>query len=269
VNVAEAIAAAGIDAFEARLLLSKASGLARTTLIAHPETPLGADAAATFAALAARRRAGEPIAYLVGERDFHAVTLHVTPDVLIPRPETELLVEFALEHLPRDGALLDLGTGSGAIALAVRHQRPNVRVTAVDLSAAALAVARANAARIGLDVELLEGSWFGPLAGRSFDVIVSNPPYVAQGDRHLAEGDVRFEPIDALVSGVDGLDAIREIVAAAPRHLRPGGWMALEHGYDQAGPVRAMLAAAGLDSVDSRPDLAGIARISAGKYNPE
>jgi release factor glutamine methyltransferase len=268
-TAAEALAGSGIDASEARLLLAFATGLARAALIAHPETVLGEASAATFRELAGRRRAGEPIAYLVGERDFHDLCLRVTPDVLIPRPETEMLVEFALEKLPPQGTVLDLGTGSGAIALAVRKQRPDVRITAVDRSPAALAVAFENAARLGLAVEFLEGSWYAPLGARRFDVIVSNPPYVAEGDRHLGEGDLRFEPRGALVGGADGLDAIRTIAGSAPRHLNPGGWVAIEHGLGQDAAVRALLVAAGLESVASRTDLAGIARISAGKYNLE
>lgn len=269
VTVAEALAGSGIDAFEARLLLAFVTGLARSMLIAHPETVLGEAAAATFRALAARRRGGEPIAYLVGEREFHDLTLRITPDVLIPRPETELLVDFALEKLPRGGAVLDLGTGSGAIALAIRKQRTDARVTAVDRSPAALAVAFENAVRFGLEVEFLEGSWYEPLGARQFDLIVSNPPYVAEGDPHLGEGDLRFEPRSALVGGVDGLDAIKTIAGSAPRHLKPGGWVAIEHGLGQDAAVRALLAAAGLESVASRTDIAGIARISIGKYNLE
>ncbi|MBS0335514.1 MAG: peptide chain release factor N(5)-glutamine methyltransferase [Proteobacteria bacterium] len=269
VTAAEALAGAGIDPFEARMLLSFATGLARAALIAHPEAVLAEAAAATFRELAARRRAGEPIAYLVGERDFHDLRLRVTPDVLIPRPETEMLVDFALEKLPPQGTILDLGTGSGAIALAIRRQRPGARVTAVDRSPAALAVASGNARRLGLEAEFLEGSWYEPLGARRFDVIVSNPPYVAEGDRHLEEGDLRFEPRGALVGGSDGLDAVRTIAGAAPRHLNPGGWVAIEHGLGQDAAVRTLLAAAGLEFVASRTDLAGIARISVGKYNPD
>jgi len=269
VNVAEALAGAGIDASEARMLLAFTTGFARAKLVAHPEAVLGEAAAAKFLDFARRRRAGEPIAYLLGEREFHELTLRVTPDVLIPRPETELLVDFALEHLPACGSALDLGTGSGAIALAIRKQRPDVLVTAVDRSPAALDVASGNAALLGLEVEFLQGSWFEPLGARRFDLIVSNPPYVAEGDPHLADGDVRFEPAVALVSGSDGLDAIRLIVATAPRHLRSGGHIAIEHGLGQDAAVRELLAAAGIETVSSRTDLAGIARVSSGQYNPE
>ena len=268
-TAAQALAGAGIDAAEARMLLAFATGLARTRLVAYPEAILSDAHEAAFAGLAARRKDGEPIAYLLGEREFHELTLRVTPDVLIPRPETELLVDFAQEALPAGGAVLDLGTGSGAIALAIRRQHPEARVVAVDRSAAALAVAQENASRLALQVEFLEGDWFGPVNGRRFDLIVSNPPYIAQGDRHLAEGDVRFEPQMALVSGVDGLDSIRTIAAAGPAHLQRGGWIAIEHGQGQDSAVRGLLLAAGLGSVASRTDLAGIARISFGQYNPE
>ena len=226
-------------------------------------------AVAKFQATVARRRAGEPIAYVLGEREFYSLGLSVTPDVLIPRPETEMLVDFALECLPRGGALLDLGTGCGAIALAVKHHRPEARVTAVEQSSQALAIASANASRHRLDVEFLRGDWFAPLGDRRFDVVVSNPPYIASGDPHLAQGDLRFEPQAALVGGADGLGAIRVIVALAPRHFHAGGWLAIEHGQGQEGEVRNLLQKAGLELVSSRPDLAGIARISVGKYNPE
>ncbi len=264
-TVAQALSGCGIDASEARLLLARASGLTRTALVAHPEAVLGEVAAQAYRVAVERRRAGEPIAYLVGERAFHTLTLRVTPDVLIPRPETELLVDFALEGLPRSGALLDLGTGSGAIALAIKRLRPDACVTAVEHSGAALSVARGNAADLRLEVEFLQGDWFQPLAGRRFDLIVSNPPYIAERDRHLDEGDLRFEPRAALVGGADGLAAIRSICAAAPRHLQPGGWLCVEHGQGQEAAVRACFERAGLESVASRPDLAGIARIVAGR----
>ena len=268
-KVAEAIAGSGVDASEARLLLSSASGLARSALIAHPQGELSQAAADAFLRIAERRRRGEPIAYLLGKREFYTLSLTVTPDVLIPRPETELLVDFALERLPKGGSVLDLGTGSGAIALAVKQQRPDAVVTAVERSPAALAVARANAVRHALAVEFLQGSWFAPMEDRRFDMIVSNPPYVAEGDPHLAEGDVRFEPRGALIGGPDGLADIRCMVDDVARHLLRGGWLAIEHGAGQDGEVRALIRKSGLESVSSRPDLAGIARISVGQYNPE
>jgi len=269
VTVAEALSGSGIDASEARLLLGSASGLSRTAMATHPETQLGQPVVEAFRAAVARRRSGEPIAYLLGEREFYGVSLAVSPAVLIPRPETELLVEFALEHLPPGGSLLDLGTGSGAIALAVKQQRPNVRVTAVEQSPAALAIARRNAERLALAIEFLQGSWFAPVGGRRFDVIVSNPPYVAAGNHHLGQGDLRFEPREALVGGSDGLDAIRQISQLSPAHILDGGWIAIEHGQGQDAAVRDLFTQSGLESVSSRPDLAGIERISVGKYNPE
>lgn len=264
-TVGQALADCGIDAPEARLLLARSLGLARATLIAHPEAVLTPVQETDFRHAVERRRAGEPIAYLLGERDFHALTLNVTPDVLIPRPETELLVDWARELLPHGGVLLDLGTGSGAIALAIKQQRPDASVTAVDRSPAALRVARGNAAKHGLDVDFLQGDWFKPVVSRRFDLVVSNPPYVAESDHHLDEGDLRFEPRAALVSGGDGLAAIRSICAVAPRHLQPGGWLCVEHGQGQDAAVRDCFEGAGLGSVASHRDLAGIARMVVGR----
>lgn len=264
-TVAQALSGSGIEPYEARMLLAHATGMTRVALVAHPEAVLDAAQDRAFEDAAARRRAGEPLAYLIGEREFYGLSLGVTADVLIPRPETELLVDFALEALPEGGALLDLGTGSGAIALAVKSERPDARVTAVDLSRAALAVARENAVRHGLDVEFLEGNWFEPLAMRRFDLIASNPPYVAEGDPHLREGDVRFEPGAALVAGADGLAAIRIICAQACTHLEPGGWLCLEHGLGQESDARSLLEDAGLAAPGARRDLAGIMRIAFGR----
>jgi release factor glutamine methyltransferase len=219
---------------------------------------------AAFEALARRRRDGEPIAYLTGRREFHGLDLEVTPDVLIPRPETELLVEVALENVAHDTVLdvLDLGTGSGAVALAIAHERPNWRVTGVDISTASLEVARRNAARLGIsNVEWALSDWYEALGDRRFDLIVANPPYVASGDEHLTQGDLRFEPKGALAAGVYGLDAIHRIVAGAKTRLCDGGRLVLEHGYDQAMRVRALLNA-GFDQVASRRDLAGIERVT-------
>ena len=268
-TVAEALSGCGIPASEARMLLCAASGLSRAALAAHPEAILGEPILRAFRTSATRRARGEPIAYLLGEREFYGVPLKVSPEVLIPRSETELLVDFALECLPAGGSLLDLGTGSGAVALAVKQLRPDACVTAVELSAASLEVARANAARLSLDVDFLQGSWFVPIGDRRFDVIVSNPPYIAQGDPHLAQGDLRFEPRAALVGGADGLKAIRHIASDCLSHVSAGGWIALEHGQGQEGEVRRLLSERGLVSVSSRNDLAGIARISVGKYNLE
>lgn len=263
----EALRGAGIELREARLLLAAAARVPEARIAAHPEQPLEESIRARFDAWTTRRKQGEPIAYLTGWREFYGVTLAVTPAVLIPRHETELLVERALAVLPQRQIrrVLDLGTGSGALALAIKHERPATQVVAVEASRAALAVARGNAARLGLDVEWRAGRWFSALAqGERFDVIVSNPPYVAQDDPHLSQGDLRFEPREALVGGADGLDAIRLIAGGLRERLLPGGWMFLEHGFDQAEAVRACLAAAGLSLVQTWRDLAQHPRVSGG-----
>jgi release factor glutamine methyltransferase len=258
--VAEALAA--LDAREARLLLAHATGFSEASVLAHPERTLPAEAEAKFLDFAARRARGEPIAYLLGEKEFYGLPLAVNPAVLIPRPETELLVELALARKP--ATVLDLGTGSGAIALAVKKHLPRSRVVAVESSAAALAVAQRNAVKLGLEVELRHGQWFKPVAGERFDLVVSNPPYVAEGDAHLAQGDLRFEPRSALVSGPDGLDALREITRGAPAYLNPGGWLLVEHGFGQDKAVRELLQESGFGEINTWPDLAGIARVTGG-----
>ncbi|MBK6335501.1 MAG: peptide chain release factor N(5)-glutamine methyltransferase [Betaproteobacteria bacterium] len=266
-TVAQAIAQSGLAAIDAQVLLAHALGVPRTWLVAHADEALAPDAAAAFAALADRRRGGEPVAYLTGTREFFGLTLAVTPAVLIPRPETETLVEFALARLPVDAAarVLDLGTGSGAIALAIAHARPRAQVLGADCSAEALAVARANARRLGLrNVEFVASDWFDGIAAGRFDVVVGNPPYVAAADAHLGQGDLRFEPRSALTPGGDGLGALRCIVTAAPRHLAAGATLAVEHGHDQAGAVAAMFVAAGYTDVAAVRDLAGIVRVTAG-----
>lgn len=260
-TVAEALRAASIDSREARLLLAAASGFSEASVLAFPERDLPGEAAARFHEFVRRRARGEPVAYILGRKEFYGLELAVNPAVLIPRPETELLVDVALQR--NFSSLVDLGTGSGAIALAVKQQRPGARVVAVDASAAALAVARRNAVQHDLEVEFRHGRWFEPLAGERFDVIVANPPYVAEGDAHLR--DLGFEPRLALTSGPDGLDAIREIAREAPRHLASGGWLLLEHGMGQDKAVRVLLAQAGLEDVDSCADLARIPRVAAGK----
>jgi len=237
-------------------------------LWAHAEEPLDAAAETAFAALVARRAAGEPVAYLTGRRGFWTLDLEVTPATLIPRPETELLVELALERVAADAAvaLADLGTGSGAVALALASERPRAKVLASDASATALAVAARNAARLGLaNVSLVEGDWFVPLAGRRFALIASNPPYIEAADPHLACGDLRFEPPAALASGADGLAAIRVLCAGAPAHLEAGGWLLLEHGRDQGARVRDLLRAAGFEAVFTAPDLEARERVSGGR----
>jgi release factor glutamine methyltransferase len=271
VNVRDLLAMAsprlGGERLEAELLLAHALGVSRARLYAWPEHEPDAGERAAFERLVAARERGEPIAYLTGRREFWSLDLAVTRDVLIPRHETELLVELALERIPRDRAfrVADLGTGSGAIALAIARERPLARVTATDASAAALDIARGNAARLGIDnVAFAVSDWFAAIGGARFEIIVSNPPYIASGDAHLAEGDLCFEPASALASGPDGLDAIRRIVADAPAHLADSGALLLEHGFDQAPCVRALLDAAGFDEVASIRDAGGHERVTLG-----
>lgn len=261
----------GVDArHEAELLLLHVLERPRSWLFAHATDPLAANDQAAFEALLARRVAGEPVAYLTGRRGFWTLDLEVDPATLIPRPETELLVELALERLPPDQALqlADLGTGSGAIALALASERPRAQVLATDASPGALAVAARNAARHELDnVRFAEGGhdWYAPLQGVRFDLIASNPPYIASNDPHLEQGDLRFEPSTALASGVDGLDDIRRIVEGGQAHLRPGGWLLIEHGWDQGAAIRALFEAAGFAEVQTVQDLEQRDRITLGR----
>ena len=270
-TLAQALAAAhalGLARIDAQTLLLHALGRAdagRAWLLAHDTDALPLDVQARFDALCERRAAGEPVACLPGHKEFYGVALQVDARVLDPRPDTETLVDWALDVLapvptPR---LLDLGTGSGAIALALQHQRPDAQVLAVDASADALVVAHANAQRLGLPVQFQHGSWLEGVQG-PFDLIVSNPPYIAAADPHLAA--LTHEPLQALASGADGLYDLRRIVAQAPAHLVPGGWLLLEHGWDQASAVHAFLLAAGFVEVQSRKDLAGIGRCSGGQW---
>lgn len=265
-TVADALeeARASLALHEARLLLRHVLGVTAAALEAHPERKVSPADTAAFRALVARRAASEPVAYLTGRREFYGLDFRVTPDVLIPREETELLVDLALET--QAARILDLGTGSGCLAIAVAKQRPQAAVTAADASAAALAVARDNAVRHGVNIRFLQGDWFAPLAGERFDLILANPPYVAERDPHLARGDVRFEPRSALAAGADGLDDIRRIAAQAPAHLVPGGQLCFEHGYDQAAAAAALLAEAGFIGIEQRRDLAGILRVSGGRH---
>jgi len=252
---------------EAELLLLHVLDKPRSWLFAHATDPVADADMAAFHALLARRVAGEPVAYLLGHRGFWTLDLGVSPATLIPRPETELLVELALARLPADTALAvaDLGTGSGAIALALASERPHAAVTATDLSAAALDVARGNAARNGLArVRFVQGAWFEPLQGERFDLIASNPPYIASNDPHLQQGDLRHEPATALASGIDGLDDIRHIVAAAGAHLLPGGWLLIEHGWDQGAAIRALFEQAGFAQVHTERDLEQRDRVTRG-----
>ena len=275
---AQVLAAArqlGLERLDAQLLLLHALGQpasARAWLLAHDTDELAQEAAEEFAALAQRRAAGEPLAYLVGSKEFYGLFLQVDARVLVPRPDTETLVDWSLEQLALPGSpaaprLLDLGTGSGAIALALAHALKTVgrkaQVVAVDASAGALEVARGNARQLNLVVEFVESNWLAQVSGR-FHMIASNPPYIASADPHLPA--LRHEPLQALTAGADGLDDLRHIIEQAPAFLHPGGWLLLEHGHDQAAPVRQLLAQRGFVEVSSRLDLAGIARCSGGQW---
>ena len=242
-------------------MLAEVAGFSQASLAASPEQEIPFEVENAFFEFIEKRKAGIPVAYLLGRKEFYGLELAVNPSVLIPRPETELLVDLALERRPQ--SVLDLGTGSGAVALAIKHERKNCRVVAVETDLAALLTAKRNAARFNLEVDFRHGRWFEPVAGERFDLVLANPPYVAEADPHLA--DLRYEPRGALVSGADGLDAIREIVPAVGAFLRPGGWLLLEHGMGQDGAVRTLMAASGLGGVTTWPDLAGIARVSGGK----
>jgi release factor glutamine methyltransferase len=256
-----------IDRVDARVLLAHALACSPAWLFAHGDDVIDPSALQRFEALLQRRIRGEPVAYLTGHRAFWTFDLNVSPQTLIPRPETELLVELALAHASMEDGLrmADLGTGSGAIALALAQERPQSEVVAVDVSEGALEVARANAAALSLaNVEFRQGDWLQPLAGERFDVIASNPPYIAEGDPHLDA--LRYEPEPALSSGQDGLDAIRTITGAAPAHLRPGGWLLLEHGWDQGEAVGRLLHDTGFDSVQTHRDLEGRDRVTSGRW---
>ena len=272
-NLAQALAgarSAGLDRLDAQRLLLHAldkPAADRAWLVAHDQDALPAAAAARFALLCKRRALGEPLAYLVGQQAFFGLTLAVDARVLIPRPDTETLVNWALEPLqpplPPAARVLDLGTGSGAIALALKKARPAWQVNAIDASPDAVAVAQSNAQALGLDVPVALNRWLDSVSGE-FELIVCNPPYVREGDPHLAA--LGHEPVQALTAGADGLDDLRTIIADAPGHLTRGGWLLLEHGYDQAAAVSALLYARGFEAVDSRPDLAGIMRCTGGRW---
>ncbi|MGH8701380.1 MAG: peptide chain release factor N(5)-glutamine methyltransferase [Burkholderiales bacterium] len=256
-----------IDTADARALLCHALSRDAAWLITHANDALDDALRERFEQLARRRATGEPVAYLTGEREFYSLPFKVTPAVLIPRPETELLVEATLECIPMEAPcrVLDLATGSGCVAVAIAQHRPRARVTATDVSRAALAVARDNAARHGVSIELVESDWFFALGAARFEAIVANPPYIAESDPHLNEGDLRFEPRATLVAGPTGLECIELIIEQAARYLTAGGWLLFEHGFDQGVSSRALLAAAGYGDIATRRDLAGVERVSSGR----
>jgi len=256
------------ERIDAELLLLHVLRQPRSWLIAHADDVLPAEVISAYSGLLDRRGQGEPVAYITGRRGFWSLDLEVTPATLIPRPETELLVELALDRLPRDVAcsVADLGTGSGAIALAIARERPRARVLASEASAPALVVAQRNAQRHDIgNVSFLRGDWLAPLAGQRLDLIVSNPPYIESDDPHLGQGDLRFEPVTALAAGADGLDDIRRIVLDARNHLQPGGWLLFEHGWNQGEAVRGLLRDAGYAEVFTAPDLERRDRVSGGR----
>ena len=274
VSVAQAIAQArgrGVDLLDAQLLLARLLSQRRSWLLAHGEALLHAAQAGAFDALSRRRAAGEPLAYLLGEKEFHGLVLQVDARVLVPRPDTELLVDWALEWLATRLAqacgsaptVVDLGTGSGAIALAIKHRQPQACVTATDLSPDALQLARHNATRLALSVQFAQGAWWDALPGRRFDLVLSNPPYIAAADPHLAA--LMHEPALALAAGDDGLRDLRLIVAGASPHIESGGWLLLEHGFEQGEAVRALLRRHGFAAVQTRRDLAGLERCTGGQ----
>lgn len=265
INYAALLRQSGLDRMDALVLFQHATGLGRAWLIAHDQDPVSPEHLAAFEPLTQRRRAGEPVAYIVGQREFYGRFFQVSPAVLIPRPETELLVDLALERAPQQARILDLGSGSGCIPVTLKLERPDLQVTAVDISPTALAQARYNAQHLGADIRLIESDWFTALSGEIFDLIVSNPPYIDQHDPHLDQGDLRFEPRGALTDESDGLNHLRTIISRAPNHLVSQGWLLFEHGWDQGAASRKLLSQAHYSEVASWCDLAGHERISGGK----
>ena len=249
---------------DARILIAHALQWSRVQLVTRSQDPLSETQLEAIDALFERRISGEPIAYITGAREFHGLDFEVSPAVLIPRPETELLVELANERLPTGASALDLGTGSGAVAVTLAHLRADAKLSATDISEDALNIAERNAVRHGCQVHFIRSDWFSEIH-RSFDMIVSNPPYIAAGDKHLSEGDLRFEPPGALTDHADGLQAIEAIITGAPQHLTPGGWLLLEHGYDQAASVRKLFEKSLWTDISSWRDLAGIERVSGAR----
>ncbi|MEB0030388.1 peptide chain release factor N(5)-glutamine methyltransferase [Undibacterium sp. RTI2.1] len=267
ITLADCQKAGPLDLIDTRILLMHALGLSRIQLITQSDMQLTAAQAQQVGDLLQRRYDGEPIAYLIGEREFFGLPFHITADVLIPRPDTELLVELAIQHTPQNSRVLDMGTGSGAIAIAIAHQRRDTHVSATDISAAAVAVAQKNADRNVPDanMHICESDWYSALAGQHFHTIVANPPYIQKDDHHLSQGDLRFEPTVALTDHADGLTNYRHIIKNAAEHLYPQGWLLMEHGYNQAQAVRDLLTQHGFIEVQSWLDLSGIDRVSGGR----
>ncbi|WP_052190954.1 peptide chain release factor N(5)-glutamine methyltransferase [Chitinibacter sp. ZOR0017] len=264
----ELLQSSGLARIDAQVLLLHVLQKNRAWLIAHDDEPASEAEAQAFATLAQRRRDGEPVAYLLGSREFYGREFAVSPAVLIPRPDTELLVELALARAPQGGAVLDLGTGSGCIPITLQLERPDLTVSAVDLSPDALAIARQNGQALGAQVRWLESNWFSALGAEQFALIVSNPPYIHAEDDHLHQGDLRFEPSGALTDGYDGLRHLHTIIATAPAHLRAGAWLLLEHGWDQGAACRELLQAAGFAEVHTWRDLGDNDRVSGGRWWP-
>ena len=265
-TIAQCQTASPLEPLETRMLLMHTLGLSRVQLITQSDTILNTEQTHEFSKLIHRRINGEPMAYIIGEREFFGLAFYVTPDVLIPRPDTELLVELALSYAPQNSQLLDLGTGSGAIAIAIAQQRSDLQVTAIDVSNAALKIAEKNATRHlpPNGIKLMLSDWYSAISDQKFSTIVSNPPYIVKDDDHLSQGDLRFEPINALTDHADGLSAYRQIISGAKNHLCADGWLLIEHGYDQSQAVQEILSMHGFIDVQSWPDLAGILRVSGG-----